>query len=251
MRYKKKRKGAGFTLIELLVVISIIALLVSILLPTLQKAREQAKQVVCISQLKQIGVASHAYAQAYKDKLPPAWTGENGPPVIGMMANDSTWDTFLSPYLSRKGIESPKSADLVENKAQKVRNIFQCPADLIVRYADQQPRSYSRIWDDVLHTYIYPIKVVDVRMPSYRFWVTERHISINFCSYRLCSFLSYFGFLTFKSPGSAHDYTPKLGEFHGRDANYLFFDYHVENIRYGDPKVMKKDYWRYTTSSRQ
>lgn len=247
-----KRKNAGFTLIELLVVISIIALLVSILLPSLQKAREQVKQVVCVSQLKQIGVASHTYTQIYKDRLPPAWTGENGPPVIGMMARDTTWDTFLAPYLSQKGKESPGGdvANNMDMKAKKGANIFLCPADLIPRYADLQPRSYSRIWDDVLHTYINPIKVVSVRMPSYRFWVLERHHSNNLLSIRYASFLSWYGFLTFKSPGSAHDYTPKLGEFHGGDANYLFFDYHVETIKYGDPKVMKKDYWRYKTLDR-
>ena len=62
--------SAGFTLIELLVVISIIALLVSILLPSLSKAREQAKLVVCSSNLHQQGLVYQLYATAYDGFYP-------------------------------------------------------------------------------------------------------------------------------------------------------------------------------------
>lgn len=66
----KSRKNYGFTLVELLVVISIIALLLSILMPSLQSARNQAKRVVCASQFRQIGVVQNSYATDWNSWVP-------------------------------------------------------------------------------------------------------------------------------------------------------------------------------------
>jgi len=67
---KKYLNKTGFTLIELLVVISIIALLVSILLPALNEARDRARRMVCGTTLQQVGVAIQGYAADYRDVLP-------------------------------------------------------------------------------------------------------------------------------------------------------------------------------------
>ena len=84
----KTRKFAspGFTLIELLVVVSIIALLIAILLPSLKKARAQAKDVVCRSNEHQLGLAIQYYASDNRDRIP--WV--KGTPV----ASDPTPTNF-------------------------------------------------------------------------------------------------------------------------------------------------------------
>ena len=64
------RKSRAFTLIELLVVISIIAVLLAVLIPSLSKAREKVKDISCRSNLKNIGVAVMMYLDAYDRKLP-------------------------------------------------------------------------------------------------------------------------------------------------------------------------------------
>jgi prepilin-type N-terminal cleavage/methylation domain-containing protein len=91
----------GFTLIELLVVIAIIAILAAILFPVFGRAREKARETACLSNLKQLGLACHMYAQDYDEQFV----------VEGTMGNPQPQLTRgLTPYVTnRQGFYCPWS----------------------------------------------------------------------------------------------------------------------------------------------
>ncbi|MBI2477956.1 MAG: DUF1559 domain-containing protein, partial [Planctomycetia bacterium] len=83
-----RRMRRGFTLVELLVVIAIIGILVALLLPAVQAAREAARRMQCSNNLKQLTLAMHNYHDTYKS-FPPA----------GITHNQLSWHVFILPFI--------------------------------------------------------------------------------------------------------------------------------------------------------
>src|SRR6187401_3085395 len=94
LRYRgARRQLRGFTLVELLVVIAIIGVLVALLLPAVQAAREAARRMSCQNNLKQLGLACHNYADIV-GVLPPA----------GTSSNEFSWCVHILPFIEQKNL---------------------------------------------------------------------------------------------------------------------------------------------------
>jgi prepilin-type N-terminal cleavage/methylation domain-containing protein/prepilin-type processing-associated H-X9-DG protein len=123
----------GFTLVELLVVIGIIALLISILLPALNKARAQAQLVQCASNMKQLGQAMVNYCTSNNGSYPQWSAGQTSVSEGGTYMGPPYWDSLLYPYLYSK----PVLYNYVKGQAPVVKDnlgflnqttVFLCPS---------------------------------------------------------------------------------------------------------------------------
>lgn len=183
MLVNSHRSRTGFTLIELLVVIAIISILSAILFPVFARARENARRVSCLSNLKQIGLGVMQYAQDYDERYPLAWWGAPGggwplPPGMRVVSFNANVPSYLT--------NAPRIfwMDLIFPYTKSVQ-LYNCPS---ARLSNDGSYGYSLAISNFHHSAgagaysaafggntsgPYPISVAQVQRPSEIFMIGD------------------------------------------------------------------------------
>jgi prepilin-type N-terminal cleavage/methylation domain-containing protein/prepilin-type processing-associated H-X9-DG protein len=194
----------AFTLIELLVVIAIIAVLIGLLLPAVQKVREASYRAKCVNNLKQYGIAMHAYHDV-QGGLPPGGrygNGKNHDAGNGgdWNVNKGSWNVFILPYMEQGNIY---------NQLQKLADPHYDSVDQLVKQG------------------ILPVKLPYMRCPSDDFDPDSTFVvNYNVCIGPVCSndnqCQTFMPFDRYCQPDKSYQGQPPLGDWGYDSRNYKY-----------------------------
>ncbi len=227
-----QKKQYGFTLIELLVVVAIIAVLVAILLPGLQRARESARSTVCASQEKQMGYALRMYLDDNTQTYPAASKKH----MTGDADQGYTWREAIYDYLGmgKYGSLGPYSSAASQNVT-----IYTCPSDLEYPSYELTPRraSYSanRHYTKTTGTVDGVMDRDDAVAPDYQSYKyrKESYVSDPVGTFVVVDSCPPFKTYGWRNENNAYVMEVYWGDFayltfpHNGGNNYLFCDGHV------------------------
>jgi len=218
----------GFTLIELLVVIAIISVLAGILLPVLARTKQKGSQITCLSNLKQVGIATQMYTDDHEDFLPgPVYAGAV-PNYDNSAGSRKTFIHHLAPYL---GLPAP-------SPKMQVANIFICPA---FRRASGDPglmigRKVYLLNDDVDPNplnQVLPFGYPDAPLaaPPLKITAFDNYLPPS-SVFAISDLDQSHPKLNTSNPGWFNELDKIVKPVHGTVRNNLFFDWHVEAVRW-------------------
>ena len=224
-------KKENFTLIELLVVVAIIGILVSLLLPSLSRAREKTKSAVCKNNLKQLGIICYIYSESNNDHFP-----------IRDFSNTISYDDYLAGYDGREALTpSEMTANgLTAAQVEGKNGVYICPSS---NFTADPMRSYGiNGWGNNQTRFLgvsgnAPVpkscKISSINLPSKSIAMAERGSNNSTMGSRgkdiaIAKFMYDELFINGINGGL---------EYHLKKSNYLFVDSHVESRSFNSTLV--------------